>query len=147
MFKSVRMFLITLATVAMIGCGSFVTLKENPTVSLVVKYAVMKVIEDSTDPFGRAEKIVDIADRVLVYIEDDKVTTVYEIDTIIKKYIDWDSMQPSDKMLVDHLLETIETDLESKVQQNVISVEELVKVVDYVKAVRSTAAMMSTKAE
>ena len=97
---------IVLAAMAFLSACTTITdfVEDSPATSkLVVTYATVKAIEQSSDL--TSEKVVAFVDRVVDSIEQDQVVTIQYAYGLIKNNIDWDSYSPADQLLIVGLLD------------------------------------------
>lgn len=96
------------------GCSSLK--KQDPTLNLAINVAVMKVIEaeDQSKRLTRAKRIVDLADVALTMLDDKDVVVRTVYDRIMAE-IRWETMEPSDRLLLSTLITQISAAVKERI--------------------------------
>lgn len=101
-------FVIVAVLTAFLGaCAGLQPHQEN-LMRTGVTYATLKIIKDGE----RAERVHRVASRAAELVQDDLVTTVAEIERVVRDEIDFSKLSIEDAMLVDVLIATIRIELE-----------------------------------
>lgn len=81
------------------GCSSFS--KQDPALHLAVNIAVMKAIEKEEGPGrdSRARRIIQLCDIANTMLDDKDVALSAVYDRVMRE-IDWDNLEPSDRLLL-----------------------------------------------
>lgn len=100
-----RQLIMLLAAGLLVGCA---TLAEGDAgTELVVKYAALK----TCDTPERATRCIEIATEVKRYANDTEYLTVSALMAAITDEIDWQGLDPADTLLVQALLDRLQTGL------------------------------------
>lgn len=101
-------FLITLALLfSLVGCSS---LSQSPNGELLVTYATSKFISRSSSPSKRAERVIEIANSAISFLDKDKMP-INQVETLILNKIDWSKLDASDRLLIEALITRVKSEI------------------------------------
>ena len=126
-------FLLILSLVAglcfsLTGCASLAEGDQRSELiaAVAIKVATSKVISRSDDPPAKAERIIDIARAAKGLAEGGSVALIAELHDEINQRIDWQRLDPGDTVLARSLIEMVRAELESRVDDNLITGSSLI---------------------
>lgn len=147
----IKTILMSFMLTLLLGCSAVKFAEERPaTTRLLLQYATMKIIEESSNPFGRAARTVEVVDAFTDYVRTSNLdgdVTIDELLMIGRTFINWEEMPLADQLLVEALLEEIRIGFQKKVSEQVITEGDRIHIYAALQVVRDTAVRMSTKAE
>lgn len=123
--KKLLTVLVATSLITLSGCGTinnFVQDNER-TARVATTYATLKAIKG--DPV-RAQRVLTITERVLVYAHDTAYLTVDALVTAIRAEINWDSLDDADTLLYNELLIFLGDSLKEHFEGNAIPPEMVV---------------------
>ncbi len=127
--RSFRVLLVTfcaILSVPIVQWGCTTTGKPSPIVAQVaVQYATMKVVEKNP---SYAPRVIEIARNVREATNGNASATVAVIDALIRSQIKWEKLAPSDRMVVDLLLQAIKDELTARIGSGVLDSDKLLVV-------------------
>jgi hypothetical protein len=111
--------------IAMSGCSTLGNGRiDAPDGSqLVVQYATLKLIEQSADVTGGA--VIDRVERLRAYVTADSLVELAELRAQAHGVVAWDSLAPSDRLLVRALFGAIESQAEGAADSKALEAEML----------------------
>ena len=116
------------------ACSTFEKLgdyvKENPLVASVsFRYATAKYIDGGktdADKTKRKDKVLDVASKVKAFIETNPTLTIASVMQYLDEIINWGSLDPADRVLIQEILKIVQSDLQNhKTQNPLVNVIEL----------------------
>jgi hypothetical protein len=126
-----RAFLTFVLIACLSGCGGLLTKPENvPIAKLTAGYTTLKFIEQAEPDKRqeRRERIRSIATDVQSLAKSDEQATVPALDTLVRSKVPWDKLSPSDTLLANALIETIENELMARVGNSTIPRDQMLVV-------------------
>ena len=88
---------------------------NNTNTRLLIQYSVLKASEES-DAINR-ESILSVTERIKATLDDsERSVTLAYISIDIKEHINYDSLMPSDRLLVDALMGNIESVIQARIE-------------------------------
>ena len=113
-----------LATVPLLGgCASLAEGDQRSELiaTVAIKVATSKVISRSDDPPAKAHRIVDIATTAKQIASEGTVALVADLHDEINIRIDWAALDPGDTVLAQALIETVRSELEARLDNNLLN--------------------------
>ena len=101
------------------GCAMITELSKEP---ILVQYAIQKAVRVflGGKPHIWAQKTYDITTKAIEELDRDYVITVGSLKSHVKEQINWNELYPEDQMIVNLLIDSIETEI-----NGMIAAEEL----------------------
>lgn len=121
---------------AFAGC-SFLQSIEPDTKQLAVQYATLKVIDGDSD---RAARVVDLVQEGRQYVESGASVTVAALYEGVRDRIDWQSLDPADRILIEAILTRARERLREEIGVGLLDPDQQVKVLtvlDWIEAAAS----------
>lgn len=151
MFKQIKTIMVSFVlTLALMGCAVSEFIEERPaTTALILNYATMKMIEGSSNPFGRAARTVEVIDDFREYVKNNNLdgnVTINDLVAIGRTFINWEDMPMSDRLLVEALFQEVTLRFQKKVEDNIVTDSDTIHIFAALDIIRDTASRMSTKA-
>ena len=104
---------VLLCAVSLAGCAT-----QSPTGELAkqiaVRYAVNRVIEESSDPLHRRDRVMELAQVGLDFTSGEPVL-VSALENVIRSQIDLRDLKPSERVLINDLITLGVAELQSRV--------------------------------
>lgn len=140
--KYILAILIAFSTL-MMGCTTTLTNSEQIAATLAIKYATLRVIEDSDDQATAANRIVEMTEQAQELVDSGTVTLVDDLVGRIRERIDWAEMDASRSLLAEALLEAAKLELENRIQGGSLNPETVVVLSRMLQDIVSTARLYS----
>lgn len=125
--------LLALSAAAVIGCAF---LNERPAAAqLTIQYATLKYIGDDQ---AKKDRVIEIAEAAKQLSSTS--ATLAALEEAIRARIDWNSLDPADRLLADGLVNLVHAELAARFQQDVLDPEQVValnQVLDWIIAAAS----------
>ncbi len=122
--KTLKYYIVSFFIALAFTLSACTTLTTNNTNSrLLIQYSVLKASEES-EAINR-ESILSVTERIKSTLDGNESVTLAYISTDIRKHINYDSLMPSDRLLVDALMGSIESVIQARIEMsnNVIDAE------------------------
>jgi len=103
---------------------------------LAIKYATVRVVENSEDPAAKAARIREFAEEAKSLASDDGVM-VSTIRIAIENSIDWRSLTDGERRMASELIKIVAMELEHRLGSGVLDGESLLTVQDVLELVIS----------
>lgn len=143
----INRFLITfLAPVLLLlsGCATLTDgdKRNDFAANLAIQYGTLKVIDENANPYGAAQEIVKLANKIEKFIDGGTSVTIALAVDELEKEIPWHTLDVADTLLVRNLLDILVIELEARINKGIIDQDTVVVVRQIIKVVRDTAASM-----
>jgi len=107
------------------GCTAVQFAKDNPeTAALAVKSGTLAFVEQ-VEPLQRrverAKEVIVVVDFILDQMDSSTSATVSKLSSEVRSQIDWNSLDAYERLLLDSLIFSVETKLEERVGDGILS--------------------------
>lgn len=133
-----RAAVIFTTALALSGCASF-SADESTGGKFVVQYSTLKLIERSDDI--SSDVVMETVNRIRNRIVNDEEVRYANLKTRLLDEVKYDSLEPSDQLLVMTIMDQLVLDIDTGVQADFISEEDRVSIDRFLGWVQQAAAM------
>lgn len=148
MLRSILVFLLSAVFAATLaGCaggGISQVVKDSPTAELTVKYAVIKLIDQSKDV--TPERVIKNVQRARSLLQSDAAISIAGLSVSVRENINWQRLSAADSLLLDQLLSEAERRLTERVGDGLLDHDHRVlvsQVLQWIEAAANLAAPRS----
>lgn len=130
---SIKLFLIAAALTLLAGCSLLDTVSDDRN-QLAVQYATAKVIDGAP---AKAQRVADLVAEARDYVADGATVSIARLDSEARQRIDWQRLDPADRILVDAVLTSARERLQFEIGEGVLNAEQrlqLSAVLDWIEA-------------
>lgn len=136
MSRSVTWLFLPLLALLVSGC-SFLQSIEPDTKQLAVQYATLKVIDGDAD---KAARVVELVQEGRDYVQSDASVSVAALYEGVRDRINWQSLDPADRILVEAILTRARERLRDEIGVGLLDPDQQLKVLtvlDWIEAAAS----------
>lgn len=133
-----RAAVIFTTALALSGCASF-TADDSTGGKFVVQYSTLKLIERSDDI--TSAKVTETVAKIRERVVNDEEIRYADLKTRLLEEVRFDSLEPSDQLLVMTIMDQLVLDIDTGVQADFISEEDRISIDRFLTWVEQAAAM------
>lgn len=140
-----RSILVFLFAALLAGCAGGVAqaLKQSPTAELTVKYATLKIIEQSSDV--TPERVIKNVQAARELLQRDASISIAGLSVAVRKNIRWERLKTADALLLDQLLSEAERRLTERVGDGLLDHDHRVLVSEVLSWIEAAANMAAPR--